>query len=386
MRTHTKTTLHELVETLVQPGRPVMDEEEMACWIARLPGISSEMTKMMRIIIFAATGMRRVSRYIDQVHRECTVLINKLCLYPGFPEPMMPLYQAVSDSLEHLMEELHTNYVKYIDLHEPMPMPHYRKAAARIEEQTVPLVSAMCTYNADKTLQAVIVGKMTGMLKRRSASWHRMGYLERLQTWIQELCNGHPYNITRQLKMLLLRANFNASAFMTYCKAEIDQDLAGRFETLEKYDCLYGYKQQLEPMTYKHKTVKFEPGQPGAREILLSYINAEIAVMDSKQALLKPAAVFVPAETESCRLPVMISVDVLSFFFKLLVKAGVINGVAKRPLLLFISRNFQTAGIGSASLSVKSIDSKYRQVLSSTAIATKSILSKMLKELEDEFK
>lgn len=386
MRTPTKTTLDQLVRELMQPGRPAMEAPEMASWMARLPGIAGEMNETMRILFFTAAGNRRVTRYLDQIHRECTLLINRLALYPGFPEQMLPLHQAVSAYLDQLLDELHSSYLRHIDLHEPMPLPHYQKAAAAIEQQTVPLVSAMCTYNADKTLQAIIVGKMTGMLKLRTASWHRMEYLERLQTWILELCKGHPHNITNQLKDLLLRANFNASGFLTYYKAQIDKDLAECFELREKRQCLHRYQQLLSTLTYKHKTKKYDAGQPGIRDILLGYVNAELTCMDSMEVCLTPAVVTVPPETEMGRLPVMISVDVLSFLFKLLVKVGVIHGVARRPLLSFISRSFQTAGIGSASLSVKSIDSKYRQVLSSTAISTRVILSKMLKELDDEFK
>lgn len=384
MRTHTKTTLHKLVMELTQPGQPAMQEEEIAQWMERLPAISNDQSHVMRMMLFGAMSNSRVRRYLGQIHRECTFLLDVLYKHPEFPDRLMPLYQGLLGCLSQIMEVLHRSYVKYIDLSEKMPMLQYREAAAKIEAQVGPLVSAMCTYNTEKNLQALIVGKMTGLLKNETGSWQQISYLEKLQTWVLDLCKGKPFNMTSELKMLLLRANFNTTGFIAYCKAGIAQEMAEHFDMPGKYDCLFAFKKELAPMTYKHHAVKFEAGRPGTKQILLSYINAELTCMDSKQDFSKPSVVTTVPEA-AFRLPVAISVDILAYFFKLLVKVGVVNGMGKRPLIQFISRSFQTQGIGNANLSVQSIDSKYRQVLSSTAISVKSILLKMLKQLDDEF-
>ncbi|MNY72668.1 hypothetical protein D3C86_2112770 [compost metagenome] len=63
---------------------------------------------------------------------------------------------------------------------------------------------------------------------------------------------------------------------------------------------------------------------------------------------------------------------------------GVITAL-KGELLLFISRNFKTPGVGDTDLSLKSLNNKYRQVVKNTSIAVRSILMKMLKHLDNEF-
>ncbi|WEK21638.1 MAG: hypothetical protein P0Y49_10870 [Candidatus Pedobacter colombiensis] len=383
MKIHTKTTLHKLVLELMSPDRPIMEDEEIKNWMDRLPAIGKEVSGEMRSMLFANMGTGRVKRYLGQISKECTFLLDTLYQYPEFPERMRPLYQAVLNCLIAAIDVLHRSYAKYLDPLEKMPMLQYRMAADRIEEQVKPLVSAMSTYCIDKTLQALVVGKMTVLLKVGAGSWYQMGYLEKLQKWIFELCRGLPHSLNSQFRTLLLRANFNTTGFMSYCKAEIALDLAGQYDMAAKYDCLFSYKRELESLTYKHKTVKFDAGRPGVKDILLSYVDTELTCMDRKKNLSNPIAV-VPAGEECARLPLAISADVLAYLFKLLVKVGVVVG-GKRPMLAFIARSFQTVGIGNTSLSAASMDSKYRQVLKNTATTVKSILLKMLKQVDEEF-
>lgn len=384
MKTYTKTRIHKLVIELMNPKAEEMEVPEMLRWISMMPAIRADMTTVMRMVIFSTISGGMVRRHLGQIRKECSHLLDVLYQYPEFPERSRPLYQSVLDCLLSVMEELSGKYGKYLDSSDLMPIHHYRLAAIKIEESVGPLVSAMSTYHADKTLQSLVIGKMTTLRSEHTDTWYRLDYLAKLQARILELCKGQPRNISDQLMTLLLKVNFNTEGFIMYCKSKIERDLAEHYDSIEKYYFLLSYKRELELLYYGKRTGKFDLQQPDTSDVLQRYADAQLTCLDGKKVLEKPAVVVASAEAWE-RLPIGMSVDVLAYFFKLLVKVGVLKDVKKTWLVAFISRSFRTPGVGTANLSVQSLESKYRQVTNSSAVTLKSILLSMLKQLDDEF-
>jgi hypothetical protein len=85
------------------------------------------------------------------------------------------------------------------------------------------------------------------------------------------------------------------------------------------------------------------------------------------------------------RIRVLFSVDVLAYFFKLLHRANVLDAGPVTQLMIAISKNFVTVGMGQQYLSPGSITTKYKQVVQSTARTVRALLVKMLKLLDEEF-
>lgn len=85
------------------------------------------------------------------------------------------------------------------------------------------------------------------------------------------------------------------------------------------------------------------------------------------------------------RIRVAFSVDVLAYFFKLLHKVGALDSGPVSQLLLSVSKTFVTVGLGQNYISVGSLNTKYRQVVQSSARSLRTLLVKMLKQLDDEF-
>jgi hypothetical protein len=379
-----KNILHQLIMERLLPNESSMDEEEISNWLIKMPAIFESMRTAMRTAVFSGTPMKLVCRHMNQCRKEWTVLLDQLYHYPEFSEKMLPIYLKIADGLELILEHQERFYGRYLDQSEIMPILLYRKAGERIERQVNPLVSAMNNFYIDKTLQALVVGKMTMLLKEESGSWHQINYLGKLQKWIFELCKGSPRNLNVSMKVLLYRANFNTIGFIAYCKTEMNQHLAKQFDVSGKRDALFGYKREFEQLIHEDKSVKFERMRPDLKEILLGYVNVEMSGMNSHLDTYKPI-VNAPVVKDAERLPLAISADAFAYLFKLLVKVGVVGAIGRRPMLTFLARSFQTAGIGDNSLSALSLDTKYRQVLNTTAVAVKSILLKMLKQVDEEF-
>lgn len=384
MKFYSNTAFHKLVVERMDQKTEPMETEEMLDWTAKLPEMEREMKRSIRIVFFAAVNTGRVKRYLGQIRTECAFLLDVLYQYPELAETYSPLYQSVLNCLLAVMDELRLKYGKYLDPADQMPVYHFRSAAKKIEENIAPLVAAMSTHNADKTLQALLIGPMADLPSRHTDSWYRAAYLEQIQALVKKCCQGQPRNISNLLMELLLNCNFNTPGFIHYCKAKIEQELAECDELTDKYDCLFHYKRILTLIRKRRKTESFVPGDRGCYEQLGEYLEAQLELLDCKRPLLNPVALPAPGERPD-RLPVTLSVEALTYFFRLLVNVGVVNDVKKCALVRFICAGFRTPGVGTANLTVKSVETKYRQVTNSTALTIKSILLKMIKQLDEDF-
>lgn len=385
MKTHTTTTLQKLVLVHMSPSGPGMSNAEIKDWIARIPEITEDMLSLMSSAVFGLFSNKLTYRHLNQILKECTLLLDALHGYGYDMGDMHQLAITVRDSLLEMIELLWLRYDKYLDENMKMPKLLFCDAARQIELNAALMVTAMTRYHADKRLQAVVLSKMTGLLKEGSGSWHKIEYLEKLQRSIMELCTGINCNITSKLRHLLLRANFNTSGFIAYCKTGIEAELAENYEAKDQYNCMYYYKRELSSHSYVDKFKRFIPGQPKVRETLLAYVNSELTIMDRKSrpfALQK--IVEQPVVEEGYKLPMSISVDATAYLFRLLLTARVTTA-AKSELLLFLSKNFRTVEGGDQDISLKSLNNKYRQVVKNTAITVKSILLNMLKQIDGEF-
>lgn len=381
----TQTPLQNLVFEGLSSSKLAMSDEEIAKWIASMPTIKKDTIEVMRHILFSCYGNKLVYRHLQQMAKECTLMLDALYHYPDAEDRMLPLYQATLDCLTQILAQLQSNYLKYLDPLVAMPKLLYRAAAERIELKAAVLVQAMSSYHADKTLQALVVCKMTGLLKKGTGSWQEIRSLEKLQKWIMELCVGRDSNITEKLKNLLIRADFNTEGFVQYCQSWIAADVADCYELKVQYDLLCGYECDYSRLTNKHKALKFVPGLAKVKDQLLAYVRAELDCMAKKERSTVSSGT-PHATIEDYRLPVSVTVEVLAYLFKLLVHTKVVQEKEKHVLMLFLAKNFKTPGTGSSEISLNSLDTKYRQVVKNTALMVRSLLTQMIKELDREFK
>ena len=247
------------------------------------------------------------------------------------------------------------------------------------------LVRAMTAYYADKRLQAVIIGKMAGLKTAGSDSAGQISYCENLQSQILEICKGKTANITVALRELLLEMNFNTRGFIAYCKSDIDATLEGHCTEDEKFEYLYALERKFKTLICNNKGITFEPLLPKLKDAILKHVKAEISFMKKKRGLfIENTWQSAELQALSERLDMRISVEVLAFFFRLLLEVGVV-GSSRARLLEFLSRNFCTPKTRGKHLSASSVESKYRQVAQSTASTVRAILKKMLKLVEETY-
>ncbi|MNL68538.1 hypothetical protein D3C87_1932750 [compost metagenome] len=77
--------------------------------------------------------------------------------------------------------------------------------------------------------------------------------------------------------------------------------------------------------------------------------------------------------------------DALAYLIRLLIAAKAIEPGVRTELLTFVAGIFQTPGTGLNGISPGSMETKYKQVVQSTAVTIRALLIRMLKTLEEEF-
>lgn len=390
MKTHTTTTLRILVCDELDPKAAPMGTEMVTEWISRLPKIKKELYNLMDLLVFSPVPNRLVKRHFRQIQSESIYLINILDGYIQLSPDANELKLEVLNCLREILAHINKRYGQFFNPDLLIPSSDYQREVLIIEANMNPMIAAIRSRNAEKNLQRLIESSLADFIKAGSCTFYRLAYMKGLQESLTGLCRvAEKDEINEQLKEHLFFNNLNTAAHVAYYKKEIQKQLSETFDLQEQQDLLYAYQKQFKSWE-QQQSQGFSPKNKGIKAILLAYAKAEIKYLNSKlkSVLIPKANPSVPAASQTTinyRIPVTFSVDALAYFFRLLVKAGVVNGGPKTALLLFVSRSFQTPGIGNASLSVKSLENKYRQVVQQTANSVRVVLKRMLKILDEEY-
>lgn len=390
MKTHTTTTLRLLVCEELNPAAKPMSAETASSWLNKLPCIVKELYNRMNRMVFSRLHSRLLKRHFRQIQAESISLMNVLSHYRTLTSGFTALQNATFQHLEDILLHIKTHHARFFNPDLCIPDSHYCTAILEIETGINPLIAALKSKNADKNLQSLIESCLADFIKAGSCSYYRLAYMKGLQQSLTALCRmGEKAVINELLKEHLVYHNLNTAAHAAYYKREIQQQLAEIFDVQQQQDLLYAYQKQFKNWQ-QQQSWSFSPKNKDIKTMLLAYIKAEIKYLDArlKNSLAaggNPGASPASTAVHNYRISVTFSVDALAYFFRLLVKAGVIGHGPKTQLLLFVAKSFQTPGIGNASLSVKSLDNKYRQVVQQTANTVRVALKRMLKLLDEEF-
>jgi len=387
MKTHTSTTLRDLIVNKLDPSKAKMSEPQIKKWLKDLPEINQDLCTLMSILVFSRVPDELVNRHIRQIQRESIHLLNVLEAYQNVSDAMKILHQKVLNCLQDILFHIKSDYDDFFNLDLAIPNSHYGLEVSEIEVKINPMITALRNKNADKDLQRLIQNSLNEFIKAGSCTYYRLAYMKGLQESLGTICiTAEKDEINERIKEHLFYHNLNTASHVRYYKREIQKQLTETFDVMEQQQLLYAYQKQFRSWP-QEKISGFSPKNEGIKALLLSFVGAEIKYLAKKLRDGQQGAIANAEKVQALnyRVPVSFSVDALAYFFKLLTKAGVINGALKTDLLIFISKSFQTPGIGNGILSVKSLDTKYRQVVQRTADAVRAVLLRMLKTLDQEF-
>ncbi|WP_316815853.1 hypothetical protein [Pedobacter nyackensis] len=389
MKTEMTTTLRNLVVNDLQPATKALTLPKINKWLKELPGIADGLFQLMSTLVFSPLSEQLVNRHIRQIQHESICLMNILQSYQKVPAKMLPLHKAVLGILEAVLEHIEAHYPAHFNLDLAVPDTHFKLAVTAVEEKMSFMLNRLKSKSNDKTLQKLIHDSLLDFTTAQKCSYYRLAYIKSLQVSVTELCEDMEREEgDEKLKELLIYLNLNTAAHVKYYKKNINTELAGIFDLQEQDELLYAYQKQIKSINPQRNT-GFTPFQDSIKTTLLNYIRAEIKYREK----IRPAASADPYQRiggiwpmppDPYKIQVSFSVDALAYFFKLMIRVGLVNGTPKTQLLQFISKSFKTVAMDS--ISTTSLSRKYDQVVQTTAKAVRVVLLRMLKILDEEFK
>lgn len=403
MRTHTTKTLRELVLTNMDPEKYQMNPHEITIWVQTLPEICKEMFEAMHFFTSHLFSKRLTCRQLQQVHKECIYLLDKIDKMGVLTGEMETLRLAVIKCLDQIVEQLLCDYAKYLDFDILMPLRHLRSGQLKVTSGMKALQVVFDALGVPQKLQQVTLVCMNDVLKGSRCFYDRMAYVQALQEGLLELCKcSGKSRIHSDLLRFLVERNYNTEAFVDYYKKVLADNLSELIEEAEQLKYLEQLERDLCIRPYRKSVYCYDDKRTRAKDVLQAFVQLELEMrqraaaqrrrveldairaaemVKARAAGAAPGKATVPAY----KIRTALSVDALAYLIKLLVAGKAIEPGVRTELLAFIAGIFQTPGTGLNGISPGSLETKYKQVVQSTAKTVRVILVRMLKVLDEEF-
>ena len=385
--------LEKLMQEKLAPGMVLDPELDVAQIRLLMAEADEDVQQTFQVILGVPIGTDLVSRHLDLLYKQCRGLSNTLFGYGQGQGLQGDLREEVQSCLMGLMDYL---LIQHDDLLNPallVPALHFTVAMDSLEAAQPRMLALMKQFHIDPKLQTLVLSKISKLRKKGKASWAQLRHLENIQQFIGEEFNGRFGNHNQRLCGFLQRSNFNADGFLDYSKAALLKSLEDIPGPVEQYRQLCDLERIFKTSYYKKDMLPYEARLPYVKAVLLEYVRAEMECLRKKErGLSKPVIVLntpaaapqvVDPEREGAKLSVSCSVEVLAYFFRLLIEQGLVTNPSRASVLRFLCSHVETPGSASRDISLKSMENKYKQVLQSTLSSTRAILQKMMKQLEE---
>lgn len=392
MRTHTTLTLRTLIIEKMDPAKYTLSAHEAGVWIETIPDITREMFEIIYFFTNSIFQKSLVSRHVCQIQRECIALLDAADKLPPLPATQGILQAKVIQCLELVLESIASNCSKYIDDDIRMPVIHLRRNVIVVKSNQQLLQILFKKLKVEAALQKVIMECMNNLINAKTCYYYRMNYVKELQEGLLRLCKESRIDrIHDELRAYLYRLNYNKAEFIRYYQQQIQAELQETEEMSKKYGLLYQYQRDFSNHPYRKPATCYDPQCRSMKEALRNFIETEIGYLRQKQETERPPVVPLQIVTPAAaaamtyKIRTCFSVDVLAYFIKLMVNAKVIDAGVRTELLAFVAKSFQTPGISTEGISPGSLETKYKQVVQTSAKTVRAALMRMIKLLDEEF-
>ncbi|RTY97228.1 hypothetical protein EKM02_14070 [Flavobacterium sp. RSP49] len=173
----------------------------------------------------------------------------------------------------------------------------------------------------------------------------------------------------------LFELNFNSLQFFKYLTYNILQELEVQENNIQKIDVLYRLMKNYNQKQSRN-FLKYKANLPPLKEQIINWIEEEIEYLTKKIKLEANQLTNISNNEEKIKFLTGLSVAQLSYFFGLLMEAGIIKHKNQTDVFRFISENFKTSMTDK--ISVDSIKVKYYNVESNTKTSVREKILELI--------
>jgi hypothetical protein len=379
--------LEELISVTIHPdelsiSRPA--EKKLKDWQTLVADETARIKRQFTEQVFNADSEQSIELYIQR-HQAVIILLADLLVHYISSKVVVNdfvtiFYKQILLSLEDLLTFIEKRFSRYFDMEATIPASYKVLLKAEMKQKLTRLSQLMNKSKVDFVLVEICQQSIKDFLKTdKPISFREAFYLKELVREILLLEKEEQIDFNSRLLDTLVYLNFNHLRLLTY----LTRRIAGEANALSSLPA------QIEQLSWHFKNfsqLHIKPGficfpqQPPFREMILSWLQEEIAFLEKKKQL----TMVMPLSQEDVErrielIQVALSAQQLAFTLKLLIEEKVILNRNQLDLMRRVAKNFKT--VGKEQPTAGSIRSKYYNVERSAARTVKDILIKLLNRI-----
>lgn len=373
-----------VVDTLNPDNHSELSPDKISTLIIELPDMGLQIYAAVRGAVYGFSKASVVERHVHQVQYDCISLMDILESYSGFKAEALMLKNAAFDCLLYVLKQIELNHTGLFDRQVLLPVCYFKSAISDLKQEFLLLKALMKKNRTDLALQEPVLNCLSGFFDKHRCSCQELNYIKKLLQSLNSLKTETDY-FNEALKKQLIYLGLNDLNLAKYYINSIEEELTGMYRADEQYEHLCRYQKQFKGQA-EHSGDCFDLKRSSLKMILLKYVSAELDFLERKELAGRDQVSETRQIAESSyRVRISLSADGLAYLLRLMVEAEIIVAKPRTLLISFISKYFQTNGIGASSLSSGSLETKYKQVTQNTAKTVRMVLKRMLYQLDQQF-
>jgi len=386
--------LRNLVLLKLNPKKDPMNGSEALEWTIELPRMAE--AALEQIAIYARMGYAGAygERRIELLQRECIYLLDTIHRYDLSIECEIDLRTLCVECLQDILIGLFTEYPDQVLMDIKMPITQFSNGKAMFKNQMELMETEFKRIGVEQDLQSSIKVEFIRFLSMKTSTYQTADFFSQILDGIIDLFHPNSTaNIDNRLLEFLTVMGFN-SVNMANCYIKVIMATATAMpDVYDQIDFLQRRLEHFQFPPFKKKKCRLNFNQISCVEMVHNKIDVELHCLKQREKRERPAAppaaapqgFTAPYQQGSYKIRFTLSVDVLAYMIKLMVATDLIEPGVKTELMRCVAGMFQTPGSGAGGIAPGSFQTRYKNVVQSTAVSTKTILSKMMKEIDKEF-
>lgn len=349
---------------------------------------NDKIKKINKETIFNFKSKERVEQYIHKKQYALENLANRLIrdinpINPTDIYQISPNYDKTDCLkityiyLEKLLRFIEKEFKNYLNVNIQIPYRSILVKEFEITDKLKELKSRLLASNINDQLLKLIYEpllKISTINIQEKVTYYEFNYCSDFILVLHYQIDFE--NITESLiNDCLFELNFNSLQFFKFLTSQILEELELQENNIQKIDVLYrllkNYNQKQSRNFFKYKA-----NLPPLKEQIINWIEEEIEYLTKKIKLEANQLTNISNNEEKIKFLTSLSVAQLSYFFGLLMDAGIIKHKNQTDIFRFIADNFKTNNTDK--ISVDSIKAKYYNVESTTKNAVREKIIELL--------
>ncbi len=352
-------------------------------WLTRLPMLREEIIDGIAELVLSDERTKLIVRQLQQVQVSCTSLLDLLKGNHIKQDDMVwPLAEEVRNCLKAIMTYLRDHHYQYFNWRAQVSGYDIEELVAELAAKKTLLGACLKKWAIDENLQTIIYGAFDISKFHGCLSSIQIRNIRHMHQMIVQLpIRYRQPDADGALLKHLVGLGFNCEALIAHYQQRISDEINNAHLVENKLELLCSYEKQfiLQQQTCN---CQYLENVAMASDTMLAFINVEVKYVQKNHYSRNQQDETRPPGNTGYRVKTLLSVDSLAFLVRLMIDTAMIEANPRSSFIAFIAANFQTTRNKNASLSVNSLNTKYKQVTQSTAQRVRIMLQEMIMHID----